>query len=102
MPDDVEQHFAFGAMQNLYEIADALLPNVEGMLTSGSCDDVFAVAAEATLLPQRFVNEILEFLNGLRFALFPTSQHFLCFEYSNDAVGRVHQKTGTREKCGDG
>ena len=34
MPDDVEQNFAFCPVENLDQIPDALLPNVERVLSS--------------------------------------------------------------------
>ena len=106
MPNDVEQNFAFGAVEDFDEIADAFFPDVERVLTRRPGHDVFPVAAEATLFPQGFVHEILEFLHGFRLALFATRQHLLRFEYTNDSVRRIHQKTaggvGMGEEGGGG
>ena len=59
MPDDVEENLAFGSVEDFDEISDALLPDVERMLPGGSGHDVLTVPAEATFLPQGFVDEIL-------------------------------------------
>jgi len=87
MPDDVEKHLAFRAVEDFDEISDALLPDVERVLARRAGDDVLAVAAEAAFFPQGFVDEILQFLDGLRFAVFAARQHLFRLEYANDAVG---------------
>ena len=86
MPDDVEKHLAFRPMKDFDEISDALLPDVERVLTRGASDDVLAVATEAALFPQGFVDEILQFLDGFRLAVLAARQHLFRLEYPNDAV----------------
>ena len=100
MPDDVEQNFAFGAVKDFDEIANAFFPDVERVLTRRPGHDVFPVAAEATLFPQGFVHEILEFLHGFRLSVFSAGQHFLRLENTDDSVRRIHQKTAG--EMGDG
>lgn len=47
----VQQQLPTGAMQDLHQVANALLPNVERVLAGRASHDVLAISREAALLP---------------------------------------------------
>ena len=51
MPADIQQQFAFGAMQNFHQIANGLFPNVERMLARAAGTNELAIARKTALLP---------------------------------------------------
>lgn len=48
---DIQQKFSPSPMQDLYQVPDALLPDVEGMLPGRTGHDVFTVAGETAAFP---------------------------------------------------
>ena len=51
-------------MQNLDEVSDRSLPYIKRVLPRRPGTNVLAVAGKTTLLPHRFVDEVLKFLIG--------------------------------------
>lgn len=49
---DIKQEFSSGSMQDLHEVADALLPDVEGMLPGRTSHDILTITGETAALPR--------------------------------------------------
>lgn len=72
----VKQKLAFGTVQYFHQVADALLPHIESVLSSWSGADVFPVAGEAAFLPHSFVHQILKFLDRFGLPVLSASHNF--------------------------